>query len=153
MKRLLMAAVAAASLFFVVSAAKADTLEATSISPGQWSSFTITYTDNGDGLFALSEMTNFSGMTFSGVTFTTILAVPNIPGFALCPSPPNCSLWEFHRPIIGASVFRSPQDWTYAETTASVPGPIAGAGFPGILLAGGGLLALWRRKRRAALAV
>jgi hypothetical protein len=33
---------------------------------------------------------------------------------------------------------------------APVPGPLAGAGLPGLLLAGGGLLGWWRRRRTTA---
>jgi len=37
-----------------------------------------------------------------------------------------------------------------ASDPPGVPGPIAGAGLPGLVAACGGLLALWRRKRKAA---
>ena len=48
--------------------------------------------------------------------------------------------------------FANPGCIAVFDSAAAVPGPIAGAGLPGLLLAGGGLLALARRRRRQRIA-
>jgi hypothetical protein len=47
----------------------------------------------------------------------------------------------------GAALFIDDVSLTRVTKDPSVPGPVAGAGLPGLILGGGGLLGWWRRRR------
>jgi hypothetical protein len=84
-----------------------------------------------------------------------ILPVSNLVGYtggSICgiDSSAGCSgIFSFFRPgpgIDGATL----QSGSLTPETAAVPGPIAGAGLPGLILASGGPLGWWRRRQRIA---
>jgi hypothetical protein len=72
------------------------------------------------------------------ITETTVLS-----GSLLTPSPVFYSAAYTQNGGPGAQINAS-----FNNSTTAVPGPIAGAGLPGLILAAGGLLALARRRRK-----
>ncbi|MEQ8661319.1 MAG: hypothetical protein RLW62_10910 [Gammaproteobacteria bacterium] len=130
-----------------VGGAQAATLTATPLSfvPG----WTAEFTDNGDGLFSLDEMTSFTGFEFAGNFLDQFIFTPSIPGVALqSGTPPSPAATDFLRfGATGGNEFglNPTSFWSYTNSAAQATVPLPG-GLPLLL----GALGFAARRRRSA---
>jgi hypothetical protein len=91
---------------------------------------------------AVFESQSFTDLASAEAFFSNhLIGVPLMAG-------PNSIQIAFNETMSSAGGFSF--DYAVASTSPTVPSPIVGAGLPGLILAGGGLLAWWRRRRKIA---
>jgi hypothetical protein len=96
------------------------------------------------GFFQTSSISSFNGVFGLADDGTTMFAVNGTEIYSVNLSNALLSpLADYSGHGLGAA-----NGTAFLAENVSVPGPIAGAGLPGLIMASGGLLGWWRRKRK-----
>jgi hypothetical protein len=100
-------------------------LDATSL-VADWSNFSVTFDDTGDGLLQSEEISGFSGLVsvLDGTLYSLLIGVPTITDISslsgFCPLQDR---WCFVAPDAGILVAISTDTFAYAITPVTVPEP------------------------------